>query len=484
MAEYLTDQRNAFHQVNTDARRTDLFFAVPTMQGSPLNPERTTSMPNARFFIPALAALIGLSLAATRPAAAQFIRFGTAQNISGASDVSTAGTPVSAYYFSGGSTSTTVNGVAFTPSQRTGGGNFSISVSGTGAQNNLNGGTTYGSSNAPYSNLPSTYQTLLGGAEHGDNGSAGAPVTYTQSGLKAGEIYQVQYFVNDSRSLASSRTDAITSAGGNSQTLKFNTTGADGGLGQYAVGTFTAASTSVTFGATGNASTQVNALQFRDLGNAGAPISFSAPTAITTADATLGALAGTIVSAADFGAGTTTVTLTGGKTITFDGTGANAAAIGGNGTFTGAFSGNTGNSAFNSVLNGANYDSAFNNTKQITLSGLTTGQQYSVQLFALDDRGGQSSRTLTFSDFSGDSTSSITEGSNNYVLGTFTALSSFETITENLPNNGNINALVVRSLTAAPEPSALSSLAFGVLGLAGLILSARRRGLNTAAPLR
>jgi len=320
--------------------------------------------------------------------------------------------------------------------------------------------------------LGSSYQSLL---TNGLYKNAASSMGFTQSNLTAGERYQVQYFVDDSRSLAASRNVSVSSSGGNTQTLNFNSDNSAGSLGQYANGTFTAASGNVTITALGNGGSpsQINGLQFRDLGNAGAPISFTtAP--ITTADATLG-LAGTVITAADFGAGSQTVTLTGGKVITFDGASTNATVVGGNGTFTGAFNGNTGNTNFNTVLNGANYDSAAG-TKQITLSGLTAGKQYSVQLFGLDDRGGnESSRTLSFSDFSNNSSGAITSGANDYVIGTFTAASSFQTITESVPSGGNINAVVVRDLSAAPEPSQFACLAFTALGMAGLLLKARKR---------
>ncbi len=410
-----------------------------------------------------LAASAAAGLAAGQPAAAQFVTFGSAQTISAASDVSTSGTLVNAYTF--GSSAVTVNGVAFaaTPSN-TGGGHLTIS----GADSEY-GGFGYGNNVTD-----SRYQSLLTNGLYKNNSGTNTSIGFTQSSLTPGERYQVQYFVNDSRSNGVPRNETVSSAGGNTTTLSYNTTPNNDG--QFTNGTFTAAGNTITITAVGNQSTQVNGLQFRDLGNAGAPLTFSAPTAIGTADATLGGQSGTIVSAADFGAGTQVVTLTGGQTIVFDGSGANASVIGGNGTFTGAFTGNTGNTNFNTVLNGANYDTSNpNGTKQITLSNLTAGKKYSVQIFALDDRGSQNSRPLTFSDFSGHTSTSFLTGANDYVIGTFTAASSYETFTENLPQNGNINALVLRDISAAPEPAEVATLSMIGLGLGGLLLKARKR---------
>ena len=416
--------------------------------------------------------LILSGLAALHPAAAQFVTFGAAQTISGAGDVSTTGTLVDAYDFSG--SSATVNGVLFS-SMASVGGTGNLSISGGDYEYGYYG---KGGSSTTYGSLDSSYQNLL---TNGLYVNSSNPFSLTESGLTAGHSYQVQYFVNDSRSLASGRTETVTSSGGNiSQPLSYNSTGLDGGVGQFVNGTFTATTGgTVTLTAASTSSAQINGLQFRDLGNAGAPITFGAATAITTADATLG-LAGTIITAADFGAGTQTVTLTGGQVITFDGSGANAAVVGGNGTTTGAFIGTTTNTNFDTVLNGFNYDSAAgtNGTKQITLSGLTTGKQYSVQLFGLDDRTGSIARTFSFSDFSGSTSGTsgaITSGLNQYVIGTFTAASAFQTITENLPNNGNINAIVLRDISAAPEPSQIASLALAALGMLGVVLKARKR---------
>ena len=433
--------------------------------------------------------LILSGLAAMHPAAAQFVTFGAAQTISGVSDVSTMGTLVDAYNF--GSNTPTVNGVLFSAVTSTSGaGNLSISLpppSTAGLYGSF-GSSTPGTA---FSNLDGSYRSLLTNGLY-ENGTD--PFSFTESGLTAGHLYQVQYFANDSRSFVGGRTATVTSSGGNSQTLLYNNTSADGGVGQYVNGTFTAtAGGKVTVNAASSVSAQINGLQFRDLGDAGAPVAFGAATITRTANGVLNTPAGTVIYAAAFGAGTQTVTTTGtgAQVITFvDGTDAKATVIGGYGTASsGAFTStatSTGNAAFNAVLGGFNYDTlagtnganGTSGTKQITLSGLTAGKQYSVQLFGLDDRtGGPSARTFSFSDFSGHTTGSIISGSNRNVIGTFTAASSFQTITESLTDglHGNINAIVVRDLSAAPEPSQFACLAFTALGMVGMLLKARKR---------
>lgn len=91
-------------------------------------------------------------------------------------------------------------------------------------------------------------------------------MTFTVSGLTLGHNYEAQFFVNDSRLQGISRAETIT--GGS--TLNFNSTNADGGVGQYAVGLFSSGTSSqATFTVTGTPSTgttQANAIQIRDLG--------------------------------------------------------------------------------------------------------------------------------------------------------------------------------------------------------------------------
>lgn len=91
-------------------------------------------------------------------------------------------------------------------------------------------------------------------------------MTFTVSGLTLGHNYEAQFFVNDSRLQGISRAETIT--GGS--TLNFNSTNADGGVGQYAVGLFSSGTSSqATFtvtGTPGTGTTQANAIQIRDLG--------------------------------------------------------------------------------------------------------------------------------------------------------------------------------------------------------------------------
>jgi hypothetical protein len=193
--------------------------------------------------------------------------------------------------------------------------------------------------------------------------------------------------------------------------------------------------------------------------------SWSAPAPITTADATLNQ-AGTIVGAEVFGATETVVTLTNSSTVDFKADGSVAAVtIGGFGTATGAFLADTGNADFNSVLNQFTYDGG---PDTIQLYNLGVGQQYTVQLFALDDRAGAAKfNQANFQDPNDpyDISTTLAMGNNVYTIGTFTASNSTVTLQENLPinNGGNINALVVRiqgvvvapTIVLQPQPATI-----------------------------
>lgn len=195
-------------------------------------------------------------------------------------------------------------------------------------------------------------------------------------------------------------------------------------------------------------------------------IVWSAPQAITTADATLN-LAGSIVGAATFGTTEQIVNITNGSVVTtfdFKADGS-VATVNGNGTATGAFTTNTtGNAAFDAVLNAYSYDGG---PKTITINGLTPGRQYSVQLFALDDRDSsagqhreQTRRALFQDPYDTNNVTATFYMSNNvYFVATFIASGATQTLIEVLPgwpdgftdlNTGNMNALVIRDTSPVP----------------------------------
>lgn len=111
----------------------------------------------------------------------------------------------------------------------------------------------------------------------------------------------------------------------------------------------------------------------------------------------------------------------------------------------------TGDSSFDGVLN-QYYDGGISNV--IVLRNLIQGQQYAVQLFALDNRAGNTSELVDFADAIdlNDFSSQFAMGDNASLTGTFTATNTYQIIQENLltAESGNINALVVRALSYNP----------------------------------
>ena len=178
---------------------------------------------------------------------AALFSWGAATNIANDSDVLSTGALVGAFNVGDGAVpSATVNGVAFSPFavnssvgpvSNVSVGNFNLATADFFASDN----TLYGSANSPFSGLSSGYQSLLRSATTVSNFAIN-PATFslTMSSLTLGHQYKFEWFA--STSLPGSIMHA--SAAGSTVTLNDNVSGLDGGLGQYAIGTFTADSAS------------------------------------------------------------------------------------------------------------------------------------------------------------------------------------------------------------------------------------------------
>lgn len=203
----------------------------------------------ARFRATWLPSVITLSLAGAAHGAP--ITWSAPANASADSNVTTTGTLKYAYNLT--TTNQTVNGVLFT-------GTSSATALGTNVGMTFASTTTtaYTSTSSPFSGLSTAYKAMLVGGAYRDSGTS---VTVTLKNLTIGSTYTVQVWVSDPR--ATTRTQALSSSGGNTVTLDFNSTNAAGGVGQYSIGTFTAGATTQDFVLTAS-STQLNALQVRE----------------------------------------------------------------------------------------------------------------------------------------------------------------------------------------------------------------------------
>jgi len=208
-----------------------------------------------------VALLAGAALWLPTAAPAATITWSAPTGITGDSDVSTAGSLVGALNLgAAGVTSTTVNGVTFTPLTFTGtlsesSGDFAFSVA-TGSLTGFNGA---GSVSAPFSDLTPAYQSLLSTIGGSTDTST---LTLTLSGLTVGETYQFQWWYNLSLAGVSFTTSATS---GNVVTLNDNPTALGGGVGQYAIGSFVADGTTQTIFFDGAVSNGLNGLQLRDI---------------------------------------------------------------------------------------------------------------------------------------------------------------------------------------------------------------------------
>jgi len=184
------------------------------------------------------------------------ITWGSPTTISGDSDVDTTGTLVGAFSMGGsGVPTTTVNGVIFTGIDLTGAsvtsGNFTFTLA-TGWHS-----ADLTSSSTPFAALSPSYQSLLAWSA----GDSTTPATVTMSGLTVGAQYEFEWWSNISH-LAEPFT---TATAGNSVTLNTNTTGQNGGIGQFAIGTFTADASSETVTWSSFDQVVINGIQLREL---------------------------------------------------------------------------------------------------------------------------------------------------------------------------------------------------------------------------
>lgn len=225
-------------------------------------------------------------------AQAALFSWNSATNISGDTDVLNTGALVGAFNVGdGGVGATTVNGVTFNPFtvNSTGGpvsnvtvGNFNLATSDLFLSDN----TLYGSGSNPFASLSANYQALLRSATIVSN-LVIDPATFnlTLSGLTLGNQYKFQWFASSSGPGALLHA----STAGNTVTLSDNVTNAEGGLGQYATGIFTADSASqvINFSSAGgaNPTALINGFQLRDFG----PV--PEPTGVATAMLCMGVAA-------------------------------------------------------------------------------------------------------------------------------------------------------------------------------------------------
>jgi hypothetical protein len=168
-----------------------------------------------------------------------------------------------------------------------------------------------------------------------------------------------------------------------------------------------------------------------------------------TAAQILNGTPGTFFEAESFNDYGTGLSVTNGTTVfIFDTTGASASQFGGYTTWTGQFNGTTGDANLDTILSSVNEGVA-----TIALNNLTVGRKYSAQVFAFDDnQGTRTNRQANFSDSNdaADVSQSFAMGDNVYVVGTFTATNTTQTISLNGDFGCYLCCVIVRALAATP----------------------------------
>jgi hypothetical protein len=209
---------------------------------------------NARIFgAQILAVVMAVGSAGVTKAAG--VSWGPATLIAADSDVVNSGLSYGALNFvNAGTGSVTVNGVTFTNVVPTGS-NFTSGVFTVQAAVGGFNGTANGSGAPPFSGLSAAYRSLLG-TQLTANGAL-TVTTIGFGGLKVGDSYRVQIWSSN----PTPGTDTVTVDG--VRTLRDNTTGVDGGLGEYTIGTFVADNTFQNVFLIGNAGSSVAAVSVR-----------------------------------------------------------------------------------------------------------------------------------------------------------------------------------------------------------------------------
>jgi len=185
-------------------------------------------------------------------------------------------------------------------------------------------------------------------------------------------------------------------------------------------------------------------------------------------------LAGSLVRAVNLGAGAVSVTV-GSETIPFDTIGTTSDTIEQEGATAngGFYAGTTGDTNFDTVLDSFAYDHNPPGPAELTLNGLTPGQEYQIQLFASDDRSCCSTRTQNFSDaLGGPPSDTFAHSESPLTIGTFTAAGASQVVHINDVSTATKHVLNGYVLRAVPEPS---SLLLTVFALAALAVVRRRR---------
>ena len=196
------------------------------------------SVKTTRPFARTIAVIFGASALAVSVQAAP-VTFSKPVVLSGEHDIVTTGTLDRAVSFGG--LVQTVGGVKFAAGNQ-GAGQSLVEIDTTTLEASadnyvaMGGSATFTGKGGDFGGLSEAYKNLLGSGAYAS--TTKGTLTLAVHNLTKGATYLIQFFVNDSRN--ANRHETVRSGGTGSEVIAFSSTGANGGVGQSVVGTFTA----------------------------------------------------------------------------------------------------------------------------------------------------------------------------------------------------------------------------------------------------
>ncbi len=385
-----------------------------------------------------------LALIFATSAVAAPITWGPVKDIAADSDVSTNGVLVKAVSKAVGNP--VINGVTFTPAYS------GDSLAGQNASGAAAGALPVGGG------ISASYAAMLSGNDYSTN--SGATLTLTLNGLTVGQDYEVQVWANDSDASSLGKQTVKSSGALDSWVvLNMNTSGADGGKGQFATGTFTADATSQQVKITGSGSPVIQAYQVRRITSPLAAVAWERWQE-TTGDSDVSTV-GTPVRAYVFGTATPAAPINGVTLTRFasQATDTLAGMTSTSSAFGSASAPYANLSAdYKTLLGHASYSATKHGS--LTLNGLTPGQWYVAQVWVNDSRASSGGRWTringsTFLSYNpGGPTDNLAYegGLGHHMLGTFRASAASQRFDFGASASAQINGLQLRAI---PAPDAL-----------------------------
>jgi hypothetical protein len=152
---------------------------------------------------------------------------------------------------------------------------------------------------------------------------------------------------------------------------------------------------------------------------------------------------------------------------------------GGGGYGYGTATPNTGIAALNQLTANGGQGGSFVGTIGLTVTGLTVGRAYDIQVFFWNQIGQTPGEYIgDWSTDTGTWFSTAPSSDPSFVVGSFTADATTQNVGAWGGAHNNFSAILVTDAPAVPEPASIAILAVGLLGVAAIRHRRAERGLN------